>query len=263
MKTLFTVGTEPQPGNTLLLEVGVDDCCYAFVDQPKKAFTFIRYLSVEDPADEALSFLDNWDHETPQQVIVCSAYAQALLVPQKFFREPSSLTAAVYDLHGHHERSDRIDEWQMRAAYALPGRVHEKLLARFPGAIFFHAYTPALKAHSGLAAADQISLHFTTQHFRVLVKKDNQVQLAQTYAYKVPLDVAYFLLKICYEFGLKQSEVFLFVSGLIDEDSALYEEMHHYFLNLHVAPAPGYDLPESSYPHYYFTSLYNLAACVS
>jgi hypothetical protein len=89
------------------------------------------------------------------------------------------------------------------------------------------------------------------------------VQLAQVYAYKTPLDVVYFLLKICYEFALDQSEVFLILSGLIDQDSAMYAELYNYFLNLHFAQAPLFSLPENDYPHHYFTSLYNLAACVS
>jgi hypothetical protein len=112
-------------------------------------------------------------------------------------------------------------------------------------------------------AADQIDLHFTTQDFRVLVKKDQHVLLAQTYQYKTPLDVVYYLLKISYEFDLDQSSTFLIVSGLIEKDSALYQELHNYFVQLHFAQATTYELPENSHPHYYFTSLYNLASCVS
>jgi hypothetical protein len=77
------------------------------------------------------------------------------------------------------------------------------------------------------------------------------------------LDVVYYLLKICYELNLDQSETYVVVSGLIDKDSALYNELHNYFLNLHFAQAPSYSLPQNEHPHYYFTSLYNLAACVS
>jgi len=96
-----------------------------------------------------------------------------------------------------------------------------------------------------------------------MVKKNKQLQLAQAYSYKTPLDVVYYLLKICYEFGLDQSEVFVILSGLIDQDSAMYSELHSYFLNLYFAQPPPYSVPENEYPHHYFTSLYNLAACVS
>jgi hypothetical protein len=59
--------------------------------------------------------------------------------------------------------------------------------------------------HHNPDAEDQIAIHFTTQQFRVLVKQGAQLQLAQTYAYKTPLDVVYYLLKICSELGLDQA----------------------------------------------------------
>lgn len=241
------------------MEIGQDYCCYAFFNRRAQAFNLIRYISFSEP-EESLEPL--WKDWKPQQVIVCSAGTQALLIPQKFQQEPS-LASAVYQLERYHELSDRIPEWQMVNSYAIPDDVYRQVIDRFPDAQFFHVYTTSLKTHSGFDAPDQLSLQFTTTHFRVLVKKGGKVQLAQTYEYKVPLDVVYFLLKICYEFGLDQSGVFLIVSGLIDQNSPLYEELHQYFLNLHLAPRPAYQLPVSEYPAYYFTSLYNLAACVS
>ena len=126
-----------------------------------------------------------------------------------------------------------------------------------------HAHTPSIKVFNGFISVDQIDIHFSTQYFRVLVKKEKQIQLAQTYLYKNPLDVVYYLLKICYEFALDQTVVAIIVSGLIDKDSAMYTELHNYFLNIDFAQAPSYSIPENDYPLHYFTSLYNLAACVS
>ena len=126
-----------------------------------------------------------------------------------------------------------------------------------------HAYTPSLKVFNGFSAPSQIDVYFGIRHFRVLVKKDNHIQLAQTYSYKNPLDVVYYLLKICYEVGLEQTEISVVLSGLIDENSAMFSELHSYFMNLHFAEAPAYSVPENDFPGHYFTSLYNLAACVS
>jgi hypothetical protein len=145
----------------------------------------------------------------------------------------------------------------------LPSKIYEQLASKFPAARFFHSYSTTLKIHNGINVDDQLEVHIATQQFRVLVKKENQVQLAQTYAYKSPLDVVYFLLKICYEFQLDQSSVFVILSGLVEKDSAMYKELHNYFANLHFAEASAYELPQNELPHHYFTSLYNLAACAS
>jgi len=249
----------------LLLEIGEDFCCYALVNGQERNFRQIKYFTYDEmQASEKLpAILDNLKNEDCEKVVVCSAFLQSMLVPNKYTPHHQSLLNAVYDLPSQKFFSDNIPEWQLVTAYSIPQSIFHLITERFSSVQFLHAYTPTLKIYNGFVASHQIDIHFATQHFRVLVKKDKHVQLAQTYSYKTPLDVAYYLLKICYEFKLNQSEVFVIVSGLIDQDSAMCNELHNYFLNLHFAQAPAYSLPENEFPHHYFTSLYNLAACVS
>ncbi|MGZ5191027.1 MAG: DUF3822 family protein [Flavisolibacter sp.] len=265
MKTVFSIGNDDTGADTLLLEIGEDYCCYALLDNSSKSFQLIRYISFNEfEAESKLGdILHGFVGKDFKKVVICSAYAQALLVPQKIFKPNDRLESIIYDTIGHSQFNDQVAEWQIVNSYSIPTSLHDRILDQFPSVVFFHAYTPSLKIYNGFVASDQVDIHFTTQNFRVLVKKDQQVHLAQTYSYKTPLDVVYYLLKICYEFELEQSEVFLIVSGLVDQDSAMYHELHNYFLNIHFAQAPAYSLPETEHPHYYFTSLYNLAACVS
>jgi len=265
VKTVFTIGNSNMACDILLLEIGEDFCCYALLNGQQRNFQQIKYFTFEESEaiKEITGILDGLKNENCEKVIVSSAFSQSMLVPHKYAQHNQSLLNAVYDLPSQKFFSDSIAEWQMIAAYSIPQSIYDLITDRFPSVQFFHAYTAGLKIYNGFVAADQIDIHFSTQHFRVLVKKDKHVQLAQTYSYKTPLDVAYYLLKICYEFKLNQSEVFIIVSGLIDQDSAMYNELHNYFLNLNFAQAPSYSLPGDEHPHHYFTSLYNLAACVS
>lgn len=265
LKTVFSIGNHDEGADALLLEIGEDYCCYAMLATNLKSFQLIRYISFDQFESESKigEILNELAEKEFRKVVICSAYAQALLVPQKIFKQNDRFESVIYNTPGHSQFSDDVNEWQIVTSYSIPTILHNRILNKFSSAIFFHAYTPALKIYNGFVAADQVDIHFTTQNFRVLVKKEQQVHLAQTYSYKTPLDVVYYLLKICYEFGLEQSEVFLIVSGLIDQDSSMYNELHNYFLNIHFAQAPSYLLPENEHPHYYFTSLYNLAACVS
>ncbi len=264
MKTLFTIGSENSSTDILLLEIGQDHCCYAYLDSEKKAFEFVKYISFDDhEAEEKLGEVLKEINTGFQKVIVCSAYAQALLMPMKTLSSDDALLRVIYDLPSQVYLNDKIPEWQIVAAYSLPIGIHQQLVSKFSSPQFLHVYTPTLKIYNGFVAEDQVDIHFTTQQFRVLVKKGNQIQLAQIYYYKTPLDVVYYLLKIFSEFGLSQSEALLIISGLIDKDSAMFTELHNYFLNLHFAKEPVYSLPQHDYPHYYFTSLYNLASCAS
>jgi hypothetical protein len=265
LKTIFTIGNNNSTCDVLLLEIGEDYCCYALLKGEERAFYHVKYLTYDrlEVKEELAKILDDIRSENCEKVFVCCAFSESILVPQRFTDSNEIFLNVLFDRGSKKHFTDAIPEWQINAVYSLPSAVYDLVMEKFPSAKFFHAYTPSLKIYNGFVASDQIDIHFSTQHFRVVVKKDKQVQLAQTYSYKNPLDVVYYLLKICYEFQLNQSEVFIIVSGLIEQDSAMYTELHNYFLHLHFAQAPAYRLPENDHPHYYFTSLYNLAACVS
>lgn len=265
MKTVFSIGNANAGCDILLLEIGEGYCSHALLKGQERTFHQIQYVTFDElEAEQNLAqVLDELKKENCQQIIVCSAFPQSLLTPKHGHKNDYILLNVIYDSPSQKYLKDEVAEWQMCVTYALPHSLFNLIKEKFRFAEFFHAYTPTLKVYNGFVADDQIDIHFTTQQFRVMVKKDKRVQLAQVYSYKTPLDVVYYLLKICYEFGLDQSGVSVILSGLIDQDSAMYNELHSYFLNLHFAEGPSFTLPQSEYPHHYFTSLYNLAACVS
>jgi hypothetical protein len=262
LKTVFSLGDSNQRTGVLLVELGQDHCCYAFLDKENKAINFLKYIGFEDhEAEEKLAGILTELDQPVYQVVISSSYPQALLVPRNHNTSSISLLDPVYDLPLQKQLNDAINEWQISAVYSLPLKVYEQLVTKYPSASIFHTYTTALRINNGFVAENQVDVQISTQQFRVLVKKENQIQLAQTYSYRSPLDVVYFLLKICYELGLDQSSVFVVLSGLVEQDSAMYKELHSYFMNLHFAQPGIYTMPENDLPQHYFTSLYNLAAC--
>lgn len=267
MKTLFHIETDEQSNEAqaLLIEAGPDYCSYAFLSKTNNTITHLKYFSVDEFEMETnlQSVIDELRNQNFTEVLVCAAYPAALLAPFKYAQHSDSLLNVIYDQPAQQHLSDTINEWQLVNAYSVPKGVFELIKGAFPSARFIHTYTPALKIYNGFASEDQISIHFTTHNFRVLVKKGTQIHLAQIYSYKTPLDVAYYLLKICSELELSQSDVHLILSGLVEEASSLYKELHNYFLNIHFAGEPTVSIAQNEYPQHFFTSTYNLAACVS
>ena len=267
MRTLFNIQSETEPGDehSLLLEIGKDYCCYAFWHGATHSIDGLQFISfAELEGEERLSqIVAGIPKHNFQSVFVCSAFPQSLLVPSKYFTENFDALDIIYDQPAQVYKHDSIPEWQIVNTYSFPSTMHAILENAFQVIQYRHVYTPALKVYNGYVADNQLTVHFTPQHFRVLLKKDATVQLAQTYFYTTPLDVIYYLLKICYEFELEQSSVYIILSGLVEKKSSLYSELHQYFGNVHFAHPPEIKLPENEYPHYFFTSLYNLATCVS
>jgi len=266
LKTLFHIQADDsdQQDQVLLIEVGPDYCVYAIANSSRNALNQIRYINYDEfKSEEAIAQIINEVQKINiRRTIICSASPQSILVPQKRFNGEYGLLDVTYDQPAQQYFHDSIAEWQLINTYSMPSTIFN-LLSTLPSPKYYHVYTPSLKIYNGFTGASQVSVHFNTQTFRVLVKKEGNIHLAQTYSYKTPLDVVYYLLKIFSEFGLDQKETYLILSGLVQEDSALYKELYSYFQNLHFAHAPQIALPANDHPHHFFLSIYNLAACES
>ncbi|HNA96743.1 MAG TPA: DUF3822 domain-containing protein, partial [Chitinophagaceae bacterium] len=64
------------------------------------------------------------------------------------------------------------------------------------------------------------------------------------------------------QFSLSQQTVSVRLSGLIDKQSALYKDLYQYFREITFREA-GWHTVEPEYPAHFFTSLNDLAPCVS
>ena len=267
MKTLFDIGQdyEGSSEHSLLLEIGKEYCSTALYNKNTNNIGCIRLYALDEPETEVQlrDILQPLKDSGFHSVTVCSAYPEAVLYPNKLFSSNYSLLDQLYQQPAQQYFHDAIGEWQIVTAYALPKTVCRAVEEVFGSVDYLHAYTPAIKVYNGFTADHQLSVHVTRQSFRVLLKKDMTIHLVQTYAYQTPLDVVYYLLKICYEFHLQQQDVFLILSGLIEKDSNLFVELQQYFTNIHFAQQPEIGLPQSPHPPHFFSSIYNLAACVS
>lgn len=158
---------------------------------------------------------------------------------------------------------DNISEWQVKNHYLLPKAIHNAINDKFSNVSYINFFTAAIRGSINYAAGDQVALHFAPNQIAVVVKKSGQLQLAQAYSYQVPLDVVYYLLKIVEEFNLSKDETAIIISGLIEENSDLYKELYQYFLHIHFVQPKVVVADSNTYPPHFFTSIYNLAACVS
>lgn len=266
MNTIFQIGSLSEGASkTLLLEIGDSFCIETYLSTVDKTVEAVSVYTFE-AIDFENSMQQILDKQTAagsyQQVVVSSAFPQALLTPRKLHQRDSMLLESVYDGHRWHQLQDDLHEWQIINAYSIPDVLYRLITQKFPSVTFIHTYSAALKIYNGFASDKQIAAHFISNQFRVLVKKDQRVQLVQTYNYTSPMDVVYFLLKICTEFGMTQEDTQLIVSGFIEERSALYKELYNYFLNIHFSNTATVALPTHEYPSHFFTSVHNLAACV-
>lgn len=266
MKTLFHIQSQAEKnGNAdLLLEIGTDHINYAWYMEGTNTLTELTYCSIDELEFKSglKTILEETKQRSPGKVSVCTAFPTSFLTPLKYSSDADTLLELTYDMPGQAFFRDHINDWQLVNSYSMHADVHEIINTYYPEAKYLHEYTPALKNSISSDGRDKIFIHFTTQFFRVLVRKGAHIELVQTYAYKTPLDVVYYLLKIVSEIGVDQSEVAIILSGLVEEASALYTEIRNYFLHISFYDHTGVSLPDNEYPKHFFASTSNLATCV-
>ena len=115
---------------------------------------------------------------------------------------------------------------------------------------------------------------FTQQHlycifgigqFTAMLIKEGKLQCIQSYSFKVPEDITFFLLQLCESFEISTEDVELQLNGMIDQKSNLFEELHNYFLTINFGTLPvNFTYPESinEHPEHYFSHLFQMIACV-
>lgn len=266
MNTLFQInGSIPKRNDDILLCEWGENFCITTLYQPEtKTLHELKYFTFELLTDGvANEILALPEFTTKDKIYICSAFPQAQLIPKKLYKENVDLLSPLYGLNYKEAHSDFIGEWQLYNNYALPASLHNRLQESFQNITFIHSYTTSLRAYNGVDAGNQVSVHFSPKNFSVIVKKNAQLLLAQIYFYSTHLDVIYYLLKIFQESGLDNNSSQIILSGLVDMDSTMYKEIFSYFSNVEFHTDSSILFENNPHPSHFFTSVSNLATCVS
>jgi hypothetical protein len=261
LDTLFELKGRGDKPDSLFCEWGQGFCCIAGYNESNQSVTQLQYFAFENPANDQtiesiISALGSYGLR--DKIIFSFAFPEQLFIPRTL--NDSELVKTVYGAHSVF--NDHIGAWQVTNQYAIPEKINKAVKKNFISAEFFHAHTVWLKNNTGFDATEQVLVDITPKDFRVLVKRSGTLLLGQVYNYTSPLDVVYYLLKIVAVFNLSKEELVVIVSGLVEENSSLYRELHQYFNNVQFAkPAPV--TFDHVHPPHYFTTVLNLASCVS
>jgi hypothetical protein len=164
--------------------------------------------------------------------------------------------------------SEKIGEGEMYLIYRIPPVLDDFLQRRFAECTYAHYYNLWIdcKLKNEPEIKDQVCIIFNPNEITAAVFVNKQLQVVQNLQYQNPEDIAWQLLNIYRQFNLKQDETPVLVGGMLDQNSAMYEELLKYFQWVELDPMPaGITVPEQfqSFPGHFFSPLLKLALCVS
>jgi uncharacterized protein DUF3822 len=256
----------------LMLESGEKYCCILVVkrkDFEAQKLVYYERERDDEPLLENVLTAHDEINRLFSDVLIRYSFPQSAMMPSKYYNleDGKKILQVIY---GNNQDvsvlSEYLPDWHAYNVYEVPKSAHTWINRQFHSGKYWHTYSASLKDFSSGADEDVLIIDFKTGQFNVILIKSRQLQLTQTFSYAEPADVLYYLLKICREFSVSQKEVKLILSGLIEKESALYRQLYQYFIFISFMGVPGFvKLPSlfREYPSHFFSSLFNLATCVS
>ncbi|RYY17871.1 MAG: DUF3822 family protein, partial [Chitinophagaceae bacterium] len=256
----------------LLLEVSANFLGCVWYNQPKQKLLGVRHYNFEDTVGkssrvhmEELLKDDLMLNSQVARVVMVYHYTESTLVPETYFQ--SDLNRPILDLmFGDAEKglilSEKIDVLPVYNVYRIPPDIHKLFQQKFASSSYWHYYTLQLSffqiEKDSPADFVRIRLMFYADKFIVAAFRDGELLILQSFTYQTPEDVSYYLLMLLNAHDVKQDNVVLKISGLIDEDSILYTELNKYFEHLSWDPLPAGIDPAgilNQFPSHYFSPL--------
>jgi hypothetical protein len=255
----------------LSIRLGARHGCFSITDLVTGELQKLAYYVADEVNEPFLTELFTAHPELNisfHQVLVSYDHPESSMVPEKYYKQHDAglLLKTLYGLHAETSvMSDPLGRWQLYNVYAVPKEVHERMIRKFAFGSYWHEYTIGIKSMGNHNNGGHLRLDFRKEDFTVILIKGNHFLLARTYTYSTPADVIYYLLKICRQFGLSQQELLIELSGLVDQQSAMYRDLFQYFLNVSFRDATWTNNGSGATvdPAHFFTSLNDLSRCAS
>lgn len=264
LKQLFHIKREGSESGQQVLSIrlGEKHGSFAVTNKSGNQFYELGYCSVTDWDESALSaFFTNYpvlgNSFYDSQVVY--DFPQAILVPS--MSNSNEGVAVFAGGSGAHTVTEPVTGWQIKTMYGVPPVIHQWIGQKFPAVKFRHQYSVGIRSLDVTSANGVLQVDFRGEDFTMLAARSGKILLAQCFPYSTPDDVLYYLLKTCAAFKLSQQELQLSISGLVDQQSSLYRELYQYFIHVGFRDASWDAGPD--YPAHFFTSLNDLAQCVS
>lgn len=192
---------------------------------------------------------------------------ESTLVPDEFYNDDHA-TEILRLLFGPNQacttHTISLSGIDARLLYRTPKALDDSLRGIYPGSLFTHASIHQVSVWKDFPADLQVV--FYPQSIKLALFIHGKLQVIRYLPYQTATDAAYHLLQTGRQYGKDAADLRLRLSGMIEKQSPLFNELYSYFPNIQFDDiGPLWKLPENmtAYPEHYFSHLTTLATCVS
>lgn len=260
-------------GAKLFVETGLHGISWFVIDKESACVALSTYhFTPETTVDRAASLLKEIVAENPlmqekfDSITIVYAYPTSVLVPGQLMEEAAKkemLELLYGDITDVFIRTDFVYKQNMYNIYTVPKQTDAVVSYVFSGEVSTHLYS--LLPEIIISSDHHLYCIFGNGFVTAMLLKAGKLQSIQTWQFKTPEDVAFYLLQFCEVFEVDIHDTAVHLNGMIDHESNLYNELNKYFMHLQFESLPQtFSYPEEikQYPPHYFSHLFALAKCV-
>ena len=199
-----------------------------------------------------------------KKVCIVYSFPQSVLVPFSIYKRENNKTMMNMmfgDLESNETiLTDVIPGLSMYNCYRLRSATIEVIQTHFKSSSTQHQYSLILS--NPVEGEDKMSVIFYARKIVVDLLMNGEHQLINSYNYQSSEDISYILLNIKQQFKIKN--IHLEISGLIEENSALYKEIYKYFDDIELSGYRediAYAKEIKGFPSHYFSYLFEMDSC--
>jgi len=196
---------------------------------------------------------------------ICYNFKEGMPVPNTCY-DAAAREAMLNDVYGFTTGAvyftQPVANTEFSYIYRVPKAIDDVLKNRFAEATILHTNACLIASKKEL----ELYCVIYNSYIKCILFKGNELQIIQSYDYQTPSDVAYHLLNICNLHNILPESITITLSGFVDMQSSLYEEIYRYFLNVQMEQLPQeVDITDEikAYPTHFFSYLISLIQCAS
>lgn len=253
----------------LLVQVGNGFIGFAsFQPQRRQVHAWVVYETTAGELEEKLSAIaakHTWVHTNYQKVLLVQYAGTNALIPATLNSDAGKthlLELVNGSLHNTVTVKDIVLQQSMVNHYVVEAGTAALLNKRFQKGEWWHVQSLLLTKRGSAEPVMNVTIRF--QEVQITVERRGGWLLLQSYIYQTPEDVLYHILHVMEQLELSQEETTVYLQGLIDRNSVLYDVLYSYILNLQLKEELHYSFPASdAVPVYLSASLDQVLTCVS
>ncbi len=253
----------------LLVQVGNGFIGFAsFLPTEKQLYAWIVYETAAHELEEksaAVAAKHSWVHTNYQKVLLVQYAATNALVPA-ILNSDAAKEPLLELVNGPSQNTvlakDIVLQQSLVNHYSIDAATAALLNKRFPKGEWWHLQSLLLTKRA--SAEQRITVTIRFSEVQLTAERGGKWLLLQSYSYQTPEDVLYYILNTMEQQQMSQEETTVLLQGYIDQQSALYDVLYNYILNLQLKEELVYSFPaKEDHPVHLSASLDQVLVCVS